>query len=224
MFESGVQSDGNAGRKRRLGVAGRIERKRMFQMSPDLAALRRFLAATGPGPIEDAAALIALLAAVWPSLDGADDEAMGSWKLHRMEGPEWRPPLLTFSIERHGAVVLGGTRADLQRWTVNLDTLTASVEVAGHRQLRPLAPRLNVAPLVAEIVELVAAGVEDDRLGWSPDRQTVRVRIGKIIPADGFAQTVAGRRKRFRDKLRAAMAASGWSVGTAVGTFVRTSR
>lgn len=196
----------------------------MFQMSPDLAALRRFLAATEPGPIEGAAALIALLAAVWPSLDGADDEAMGSWKLHRMEGPEWRPPLLTFVIERHGGFVLGGTRADLQRWAVNLDTLTASVEVAGRRQLRPMAPRLNVAPLVAEIVELVAAGVEDDRLGWSPDRQTVRVRISKIIPADGFAQTVEGRRKRFRDKLRAAMAASGWSVGTAAGTFVRTSR
>ena len=149
---------------------------------------------------------------------------MASWKLGRMEGPEWRPPLLTFSIERHGAMVLGGTRADLQRWTVNLDTLTASVEVAGRRQLRPLAPRLNVAPLVAEIVELVAAGVEDDRLGWSTDRQTVRVRISKIIPADGFQQTVAGRRKRFRDKLTAAMAASGWSVGAAAGTFVRTGR
>ena len=196
----------------------------MFQMSPDLAALRRFLAATEPGPIEDAAALIALLAAVWPSLDGADDEAMESWKLHRMEGPEWRPPFLTFSIERHGAVVLGGTRADVQRWAVNLDTLTASIEGVGRRQLHPLAPRLNVAPLVAEIVELVAAGVEDDRLGWSPDRQTVRVRIGKIIPADGFAQTVAGRRQRFRDKLRAAMAASRWSAGTAVWTFVRTRR
>ena len=149
---------------------------------------------------------------------------MASWKLGRMEGPEWRPPLLTFSIERHGAMVLGGTRADLQRWTVNLDTLTASVEVAGRRQLRPLAPRLNVAPLVAEIVELVAAGVEDDRLGWSTDRQTVRVRISKIIPADGFQQTVAGRRKRFRDKLTAAMAASGWSVGTAAWTFVHTGR
>jgi hypothetical protein len=196
----------------------------MFQMSPDLAALRRFLAAAGPGPIEDAVALIALLAAVWPSLDGADDEAMASWKLGRMEGPEWRPPLLTFVIERHGGFVLGSTRAELQQWTVNLDTLTASVEVAGRRQLRPLAPRLNVARLVAEIMELVAAGVEDDRLGWSADRQTVRVRISKIIPADGFQQTVAGRRKRFRDKLRAAMAASGWSVGTAAGTFVRTSR
>src|ERR1035437_7725501 len=98
MFESGVQSDRNSGRKRRLGGTGRIERKRMFQISPDLAALRRFLAATEPGPIEDAAALIALLAAVWPSLAGADDEDMESWKLGRMEGPEWRPPLLTFSI------------------------------------------------------------------------------------------------------------------------------
>jgi len=43
------------------------------------------------------------------------------------------------------------------------------------------------------------------------------VRVGKIIPADGFQQTVAGRRKRFRDNLRAAMAASGWSVGTTGG-------
>jgi hypothetical protein len=212
------------GARGRLGDAGRIERKRTFQMSRNLAALRRFLAAAGPGHIKDADALIELLAAVWPSLVGADDEAMASRKLGRMEDPEWRPPLLTFSIERHGAVVLGGTRADLQQWTVNLDTLTASVEGAGRRQLRSLAPRLNVAPIVAETVELVAAGLEDDRLGWSPDRQTVRVRIGKIIPADGFQQTVAGRRKRFRDKLTAAMAASGWSVGASAGTFVRTRR
>jgi hypothetical protein len=206
----------------RLRVAVRVEGKRTFQMSRDLAGLRRFLAAAGPGHIEDADALVGLLAAAWPSFAGADDEAMASWKLSRIEDPEWRPPLLTFLIERHGAVALGGTRADLQHWTVNLDTLTASPEPAGRRQLRPLVPRLKVEPLVAEIVELVAAGVEDDRLGWSTDRQTVRVRISKIIPADGFQQTVAGRRKRFRDKLTAAMAASGWSVGTAAGTFVRT--
>jgi hypothetical protein len=98
------------GARSRLRVDGRTKRKGTFQMSRDLDALRRFLATAGPGPIEDAAALIALLAAVWPSLAGADDEAMASWKLGRMEGPEWRPPLLTFSIERHGAVVLGGTR------------------------------------------------------------------------------------------------------------------
>lgn len=190
-------------------------------MSSDLAALRQFLAARGPGPIEEADALVGLLAVAWLTFAGGDDEAMASWKLPRMEDPEWRPPLLTFVIERHGAVALGGTRADLQRWTVNLDTESASVEVAGRRQLHPQAPRLKVEGLVSEIVELVTGGVEDDRLGWSPDRQTVRMRIGKIIPADGFQQTVAGRRRRFREKLTAAMVASGWNAGTAGWTYVR---
>ena len=193
-------------------------------MSGDLAALRRFLADVGPGHIEDAGALIEHLAPVWPSFSGPYDEAMSSGKLGRIEDPKWQPPLLTFVIERHGGFVLGSTRAELQQWTVDLDTLTASAEGVGRRQLRPLAPRLNVAPLVAEIAELIAAGIDDDRLGWSSDRQTVRVRIGKIIPADGFAQTVAGRRRRFRDRLTAALAASGWSVGTAAWTFVRTGR
>ncbi len=190
-------------------------------MSSALDALRQFLTAAGPGRIGDEHRLIELLAAVWPSLDGADDEAMASSKVGRLEDPEWQPPLLTFRIERHGALVLGGTRADMQTWTVDLNHATATPTDDGYRQLVPRAAPLKVEPLVAEIVELVAAGAADDRLKWSPDRGTVRIIIGKAIPDDGFQRTVAGRRKRLRGKLGPALGASGWNPGAVAWTYVR---
>ena len=52
----------------------------------------------------------------------------------RMENVEWHPPILTFLIERHGGTVLGSARAELQRWTVDLDRRTATCERVGHRQ------------------------------------------------------------------------------------------
>ena len=189
-------------------------------MLDPFSQLRGFLDTQGPGPIGDIEGLIVRLMSVWPDLEGSSWEAMEPRKLGRMEKPEWRPPLLTFVVERHGGTVNGSTRADLQTWTVNLDSATAIPATSRYRQLRPRAARLDVEPLVAEAVRLVVGNIEDKRLKWSPDHETVRITVAQFIPAVGPAQTVEGRRKRFGAKLQSAMAEAGWTKTTA-GTFVR---
>jgi hypothetical protein len=44
---------------------------------------------------------------------------------------EWNDPILAFTLEQHGGTVLGSSRADLERWIVNLNDGTAHVEQAG---------------------------------------------------------------------------------------------
>ena len=188
-------------------------------MLDPMKVLRTFLDAHGAGPLADTKGLIACLMPVWAGLEGASDEAMEPRKLHRMENPEWRPPLLTFVVERHGGTVLGSTRADRQTWTVNLDLETAIPATSGYRQIRPRAARLDVEPLVAEVMRLVVDGTDDKRLKWSADHGSVRIAVGQFIPAGGPKQTVEGRQKRFRVKLESAMAEAGWAKA-APATFV----
>ena len=59
--------------------------------------------------------------------------------------------------------------------------LTATSEQAGHRQLSPMANRVDVAPIADEIAELIVGGVIDDRLRWLGDGR-VRVHMGNIFP------------------------------------------
>jgi hypothetical protein len=189
-------------------------------MLDPMKVLRTFLDAQGAGPLVDRAGLVARLIPVWLDLEGASDWAMEARKLSRMENPEWLPPVLTFVVERHGGTVNGSSRADLQTWTVNLDAATAISATTGRRQLRPQAARLDVGPIVDEVMRLVVDGLDDPRLKWSADHGTVRIAVGRYIPAVGPQQTVDGRRKRFGAKLQAAMADAGWAK-TAPATFVR---
>jgi hypothetical protein len=46
---------------------------------------------------------------------------MAGYKLSRMKDATWNPPILEFTIERHGGTALGSTRASLQRWEINMD-------------------------------------------------------------------------------------------------------
>jgi hypothetical protein len=117
------------------------------------------------------------------------------------------------------AVVLAGVcyyrndEGQHQTWEVDLDRGDARISGSTWRQVSKTAPRLNVAPLVAEVIQAVKAETDDARLKWSPDRSVVTIRIGEII-GPGFAQTVAGRRRRFADRLGMEMADMGW-VGVA---------
>jgi hypothetical protein len=178
--------------------------------------LREILDHNGPGPVSDSAALVRELQKVWDDFEGASETAMEAHKLNRIENPHWDPPVLRFGIERHGALVGGGsTRDEVQAWEMNLDTARANIVGSKRRQSRPTAPRLDVKPLAEEIAKLAMAGADDDRLKWSADRNAVTVRIGKVIPdRSAFAQTVRGRRERFRSQLDALLSASGWSSPT----------
>jgi hypothetical protein len=96
-------------------------------------------------------------------------------------------PLLSFAVERHGAIVGGGsTRAEMQHRVVDARSRTAQIQGTGRRQIRPTASRIDVRPMVEEIAQLVAERTDDHRVTWSDDGHTFRVAIGKIIPDDGF--------------------------------------
>ena len=176
-------------------------------------ALREFLFALPVGPVADSR-LVDVLAEAWDRLD-RDDRKMAAFKLNRVEAPRWGGSVLTFRVERHGGTVLGSTRAEVQHWEVDPRAATARVVRSTHRQLYPMAARLDVRPLATEVAALIIAGANDDRLKWSADRATVKVQIGRIIPADSAArQTVTGRRRRFQsaldDELAGRWAGTSW--------------
>jgi hypothetical protein len=172
-------------------------------------ALLNYLAALPPGPVADTA-VERLLAACWDELSG-DAGGVKPYKLlGRTEDVTWTPPKLTFAIERHGGTVLGSSRAELQRRTVDVAQRTATHGRAGHRQLEPMQARLDVRPLAEEVAGVIVAGREDERLKWQEDG-SVKVLVGKVLPKGSAArETLAARRKRFRLALTERLAEEGW--------------
>ena len=138
---------------------------------------------------------------------------MDGHKLHgRMENVSWDPPQLTFKIERHSQTVCGSSRASIHKYRLNVDEKTADIDIAGHRQLRPMNKRLDVKAIAQEVAKLILDNRHDDRLKWSSNDK-VTVLIGKIIPADSApSQTVSGRRKRFRKVVDELLTTSGWKI------------
>ena len=162
--------------------------------------LEAYLATLKLDSIRDTNTLGTLLAGYWDNIQGSDDGGMQAYKLvGRIEQPIWEPPLLSFNIERHGGTVQGSSRAEIQRWTINIALKTATVTEAGYRQLEPQQAswtKANASKAAQEISELINQHSEDELLTWLKNGG-VRVMIGKIVPDDAAAQTVAGRRKRF---------------------------
>ena len=142
-----------------------------------------------------------------------------------------RTPSLSFTIERHGATVVGSTRAELQNWTVNLDSASAYHSEGRFRQLVRQAPRLDVKSIVARVCDAVQQGPRSEcdlvRKGivfWSSEGEVI-IKHGALVPGDGYRQTVAGRRRRFRQELAAKMSERGWKLRRVQRsmTFVRAS-
>ena len=176
-----------------------------------LEELRQFLAKLSPGqvPLVDQPRLVQLLQNCWHMLSGSGEEGMGKSKVVRMEDPKWKPPLLMFTIERHGATALGSTRAALQDWIVDIHLGVAEYHVGGYRQLYPRAAAFDVRPVADELSNLVICGSQDERLQWSATGR-VRILTGKILP--GWSkQTLEGQRKRFLRAMEERLAPHGWS-------------
>lgn len=77
-----------------------------------LDQLQRRCAALPLGPVAEVATVERLLAACWHEF-GGDDGGMESYKLlSRIEAVAWNQPTLSFRIERHGELAMGGTRDD----------------------------------------------------------------------------------------------------------------
>ena len=173
--------------------------------------LKDYLGLLKPGPVSDTSELSGLLAECWGELDGGTAGGMKGDKLvGRMEDASWNPPLLSFSIERHGGTVHGSTRAERQGWVINVDEKSTTWQTIGHRQLRPRQPNWDAAPVAEEIAKLIAGHQDDERLKWNKDG-SVRVIIGKILP-EGSAvnQTLAGRRRRLRTVIDQKLGTLGW--------------
>jgi hypothetical protein len=173
--------------------------------------LRAFLDSVSPGRVPNPGKLEGLLGQCWDEFDGGEAEGMSGSKLcGRMRNVRWDPPRLSFEIERHGGTVLGSSRAERHHWNLDLVSRTAVYSRVGHRQLRPMAARLDVGPLAAETAACILRRAQDGRLRWRPDG-SVQVQIGVILPEMSAArQTLAGRRRRFWATLDDLLAQAEW--------------
>lgn len=173
--------------------------------------LFEYLESMPPGPIAETADLEMLLAECWDDIPGANQQGMSGDKLPgRMEDVVWNPPVLAFVIERHGATVNGSTKAERQKWVLDIVARTASWENVGYRPVRRRQSNLDLRPVAEEIAQLILARKPDQRLKWN-ENGSVRVLIGEILPeGSAVAQTLAGRRMRFRKKLDQLLLSEGW--------------
>lgn len=163
-----------------------------------------------PGPIDDTEELDDVVASYWHELAGSAEGGMEGRKLEgRMEMAEWNPPLLTFNIERHGATVNGSVYAEVQHWSVNVETGEASLEGRRRRQVSAKDKPLKVEPLVEEIIAAIVERANDHRLKWDGD-QKVRILISSVISATNN-QTRSARRKRFWNAMEEKIEPLGWT-------------
>jgi hypothetical protein len=177
-----------------------------------LERLRACLAVRPPGEIvgDEQTTVVNYLIVCWDNLDGSDAGGMMADKLFgRTERLHWALPVLTFTIERHGARMRGSTRAELQKWEVDVERGAAGIVGSSWRQLEPMDARLDIKGLAANVAAWIVEGRQDDpRLKWAnPTR--VRIQMGATIRGTN-AQTTASRSKRFTAALEQILKPKGW--------------
>jgi hypothetical protein len=149
-----------------------------------------------------------LLYDCWDQLGIDDHTNMRADKLWRIEEPTWRPPILQFKIERHGATVNGSSRAEVHISSIDLDKGTAGIAEERRRQLGAMDARLDIKPIAESLAKAIMNGEADKRLTINRDG-SVRLNIGLIIPAMN-KQTTGARRSRVRKHLDSLLIAQGW--------------
>ena len=167
----------------------------------DISELRAFLKKQPPGRILETYRLGQLLSYCWHEFEGSSETSMKGDKLFRIEDPEWHPPILSFSIERHGPTVRGSKRASLYEWVVNVENRTVSIVRERKRQLVPNAKRLDVELIAKQVADAILSGRNDERLKIMSDGR-LKIEIGRVIPETN-ARTTLTRRRRFRKALTA---------------------
>jgi hypothetical protein len=175
-----------------------------------------------PGRIDSTSEIEDVLASCWEDLAGDAAGGMEGYKLKgRMESAVWTPPLLEFTIERHGALAFGSVYAGVQYWFVNIETGVASLEGERRRQVGRKDTQLKVKPLVAEISAAILAHANDPRLKWTGENK-VRIDIVSVIPTTN-EQTTSGRRKRFWNALEEKVKPHGWARGSSRSSVLQKS-
>jgi hypothetical protein len=179
----------------------------------DLDAIRDHLTGLPIGKVKYTDKLAEVLSSCWDQLKGGGEGSMAGWKLKdRVENVHWRPPNLSFTIERHGGMEFGSVYAELKNWVVDVDAGTAEDFDGGRRQKRPKAPAIKIKPLAQEIIGLVRQGEDDPRFRWDEERRIITVDVNAVFPGgDSPKQTTEGRRERLFYKLIELMREEGWT-------------
>lgn len=173
--------------------------------------IKEYLDNTKSNYRQDSSKLEEMLSEHWNIFEGNDSNGMEGYKLHkRMENVSWDSPILSFVIERHGSAARGSTRAELQHWEVNLDSLVACVEDVGYRQITPVAATVDVKPIARNLAAGILTNEKNEYLKWKSDNQ-VKVEFSALFKtSSGNRQTVAGRRRRCRNELERIVEVQGW--------------
>lgn len=173
--------------------------------------LRDYLNCFTNGPIDNVEHLERLLADCWDDIPGARDEQTRGYKLlGRLEEPIWEPPLLRFSLERHGGTAMGSTRADIHDWVVDISTGEAYIERRRKRQVRAKAAPVSVKEIATDLAKIILQDSRDDRLQYLNDG-VVRIKMNDILPhGTDFKITVRGRRKRLCRYVLEILSPHGW--------------
>jgi hypothetical protein len=182
----------------------------------DLRPLLSILARLKPGKLadEDVAAVLPKLTDVWDRIPGAIDARMAGRKLtaNRAKSWAWEPPVLSFSIVRHGGTVRGSKRGERQRWSVDVEEVCTVWRPDGFEQITPNAPKADFKRAVQAIADAASAGCDGkmlDGITWrGPDE--FAVNMAKFLPPADSKQTRAGRTRNLRRKLKPVLAGAGW--------------
>lgn len=174
--------------------------------------LIQLLQSQSKGEVKQKEQVEKLLASCWDSFQDSNLEGMsGSKLIGRMEKVFWDPPCIKFEIERHGSMNLGSTRANMQKWEVNINQ--GEVELISSNEYREKIPRerpVYVKPIAEEIANAVIQRKNHPNLEWK-SHNCVKVLIGHLLPQKGsFKTTVESRRKRFRQKLGEMLTPYNW--------------
>lgn len=188
------------------------------------ASLRQLLSQLSPGPVppELQHRVKDLLSYCWPGFAGHDQTRLRPHRLLQAEDLTWEPPYLCFAIERHGATMLGSSRAEIEYWHVDLDREEAILAGQSWRQLYPRRPPWNAKPVAEELAQAILQGREHPALTWQGPN-TVRVRTKEVIPDYDRSprRTLGGRQSRLWREMEARLGPHGWKRLPFSSKFVR---
>ena len=186
------------------------------QLGPILAEI-----GTGILPESEKNRVEQFLAENWDELAGKSARGMQGYKVvDRTEEMRWQPPVLSFTIERHGGTLVGSSRAEMQCWEFDLVRCVAEPRMGGMRQLSKMNPRLDVASIAAEIAQAILERREDDdRLEWTSGN--VVILSGKILGKGSVSKpTLEGRQKLLRKGILHRIEQHGWIAKGSTYAFV----
>jgi hypothetical protein len=183
--------------------------------SENLDALRTLMTDVPSGPIPNdmIKELERRIIEAWDDISLAGTSLdMHSWKLAtRMESIVWDPPHLRFRVEKHRAIAMGSTRAEI--WAVNLllEEGFAYCHKVGYRQLYARDGSLNFAKIAEGILELINNGEESHPgLKWLERGTKIRIILVRFLPKSRFKETAQSRSRKLRKKLGEILGKAGW--------------